>query len=394
MLTKEGCQARRERLWAEMPDSVEWVLVADPRHVNYLANFRVHPLSFSYGERGLLLLERDNGSTLLVDNFALRSATSTPYVDHEVVDDWYDHRHSVINRDHSLLNALKTVADRVYGRMGAVEAEWLTVGAWEVLALDRESHSVTVEAGEQEERDESAAADLGTAIRQLRRRKDDDELALMGQCMRATEAGHARAREVIRAGVSELDVYREVQSAAVEAAGRPALVYGDFRAVNAQTPKAGGLPTEYRLQPGDLFILDFSVVLDGYRSDFTNTYAVGEPTDEQTMLFELLEAALYEGESALQAGVAAKDVYHAVSQPLKDSGYGALAHHAGHGIGLGHPEPPILVPESSDTLVAGDVVTIEPGLYVEGIGGMRIENNYLVTEAGAEKLNDHVISLT
>jgi Xaa-Pro aminopeptidase len=61
---------------------------------------------------------------------------------------------------------------------------------------------------------------------------------------------------------------------------------------------------------------------------------------------------------------------------------------------LGHPEPPILVPESQDVLEVGDVVTLEPGLYVEGIGGMRIENNYLITENGAEKLSNHLISLT
>ena len=212
--------------------------------------------------------------------------------------------------------------------------------------------------------------------------------------MQATDAGHARAREVIHSGVSELEIYREVQSAALNAAGCPGLVYGDFRAVNAESPKAGGLPTDYRLQTGDLFILDYSVVLDGYRSDFTNTYAVGKPTDQQEMLFRLCEAGMQQGEAVLKAGARAADVYAAVSRPMDEAGYGPLPHHAGHGIGLAHPEPPILVPESDDILQAGDVVTIEPGMYVEGIGGMRIEHNYLVTESGCERLSNHVISLT
>ncbi len=185
-----------------------------------------------------------------------------------------------------------------------------------------------------------------------------------------------------------------MQSAAIEAAGRPGLIYGDFRAVNAKTPKLGGLPTNHVLEKGEMFILDYSVVLDGYRSDFTNTLAVGSASDEQDMIFRLCESALEAGENALKAGVQAKDIYAAVSKPLEEAGYGALAHHAGHGIGLAHPEPPILVPESDDVLKAGDVVTLEPGLYVEGIGGVRIENNYLITPAGAEKLNNHLIALT
>jgi Xaa-Pro aminopeptidase len=122
--------------------------------------------------------------------------------------------------------------------------------------------------------------------------------------------------------------------------------------------------------------------------------AAGDPTNEQQMLFRLCEAAMTGGENALQPGVRAADVYAAVSRPLEEAGYGALPHHAGHGIGLGHPEPPILVPESEDILEVGDVVTLEPGMYVESIGGMRIENNYLITEDGAEKLSNHLISLT
>jgi Xaa-Pro aminopeptidase len=392
MLTQEGCTARRARLWAAVPDVVEWLLIADPRHVHYLANFWVEPLSFSAGERGLLLLERENGATLLGDNFALRSASAEPYVDREIAEGWYDHQHSVINRDHALLAALESVSDRLFGRTGAVEAEWLPLAAWEVLGLDHEEHSVRQEAND--EANGSQTVDLGTLLRRLRRQKEPDEIALLNECIRATEAGHLRAREVLRAGISELEIYRDVQAAALEAAGRPALVYGDFRGLNAKLPKAGGLPTGYRLERGDLFLLDYSVVLSGYRSDFTNTLSVGQPTDEQQMLFQLCQAALRAGAETLRGGTAAREVYAAVSQPLEEAGYGRLPHHAGHGIGLGHPEPPILVPESEDVLLAGDVVTLEPGLYVEGIGGMRFENNYLVRDGGADQLSKHMISLT
>ncbi|MCH8829688.1 MAG: aminopeptidase P family protein [Planctomycetes bacterium] len=383
MLTERGCLNRRRRLWDALPGELEWVLIADPRHVYYLSNFWVQPLSFSAGERGLLLLERGGAATLFGDNFTLLSRAGEPFVDGEVCEEWYDHRRSVINRDQALLAALETVRDRLSGRPGTVEAEWLPLGAWERLGLDRKSYSTLAE-----------PIELGTLLRELRRRKEADEIELLGECMRACDAGHARAREIVRAGVSELDVYRELQSAVLAAAGKPVLVYGDFRALSAAVPKAGGLPTDRVLENGDLFLLDFSVVIDGYRSDFTNTLAVGAASESQAMLFQLCRAAMKAGEETLRAGTAAKDVYAAVSAPLEAAGYGRLPHHAGHGIGLAHPEPPILVPESEDVLIAGDVVTLEPGLYVEGIGGMRIENNYLVTDGGFEQLSRHVIALT
>lgn len=392
MLTQTGCKQRQERLWKAIPERVEWLLVADPRHVQYLSNFMVQPLSFSHGERALLLLEREKGATLLGDNFTIRSAAAQPFVAEEVVETWYDHKHSVINRDHALLNALKKVSDRLYGRVGAVEAEWLPLGAWEVLAADHETHSTSQEVGDLKKNRRSV--DLGTLLRSLRRSKLPDEIELMKLCMKAGAAGQARAREVICEGISELELYREVQSAAVAAAGRAAVVYGDFRAATTEKPKQGGLPTDYCLQAGDLFVLDYSVMICGYRSDFTNTLAVSEPTPEQQELFRICQTAMKAGEAVLKAGARAADVHKAVKQPFIDAGKpDAFLHHAGHGLGLAHPEAPILVPESEDVLELGDVITLEPGGYIEGVGGMRIEHNYLITAAGYERLSQHEISL-
>lgn len=392
MLTTEGVLGRRQRLWNALPSRFEWVLIADPRHVQYLSNFAVNPLSFSAGERAWLLLERSGKATLLGDNFTLRSRAMEPVVDDEVMIKWYDHQHSVINRDHALLTAAKQVADRLYGRVGAVEAEWLPVGAFEVLGLDHESHSVRREVGDGLPAKDPV--DLGTIIRSLRRQKDADEIALLKKCMQACDAGHAFARDFVKEGRTELEIYLGVQHSALSAVGRTGLVYGDFRAATKETPKSGGLPTTYALKPGDMYILDYSVCLDGYRSDFTNTICVTEPTPEQQHLYDVVMAAQQAGEKTLQAGRPAKDVFAAVEAPIIEAGMKErFGHHAGHGIGLAHPEPPVLVRDSTDILLAGDVVTLEPGLYVPGVGGIRIEHNYLITETGYERLSQHVISL-
>lgn len=376
MLTLEGCQSRRKRLWDAVPANVEWLLITDPRHVQYLANFWVQPLSFSAGERGLLLLERSGQATLLGDNFSLRSAAHAAYAE-EVIETWYDHKHTVINRDHALLNALRKVAPKLQDRAGLVEAEWLSLAAVQVLG--------------------SGAQDggLGSILRGLRRKKEPDEIALLKHCCKAGDAGQARLREILKPGITEFEIYVAVQQAAVTAAGRPALIYGDFRAANANQPKAGGLPTHYALKEGDQFILDYSVVLDGYRCDFTNTMSVGEPSQAIREMFALCQAGMAAGEAVLKAGAAAKDVHAAVAGPYREAGRAELfTHHAGHGIGLGHPEAPILVPDSTDVLIAGDVITLEPGAYASGAGGMRIEHNYLITETGYERLSNHIISLT
>ena len=228
----------------------------------------------------------------------------------------------------------------------------------------------------------------------MRRQKDPDEIALLRQCMRAGEAGHVWARANIRPGMTELEVYCGVNSACIGAAGHAVIVYGDFT-VSPGAAKHGGPPTDHILQPGEMFILDFSVVIAGYRSDFTNTLVVGkEPTTDQQRLCDLCLGAMAAGESELRAGAACKAVYDAVRSAFEKAGMADhFPHHAGHGIGLSHPEAPFLVRHANETLLAGDVVTLEPGLYVDAVGGIRIEHNYLITAQGYERLSNHTIAL-
>ncbi len=178
-------------------------------------------------------------------------------------------------------------------------------------------------------------------------------------------------------------------------------LHGDFASGSSRTAtdKGRGPPTSRVIEAGDLLLLDFSVVVDGYRTDFTNTFAVGGgPTPEQRKLFDACVGAMKAGEAdarprreppPLEASDTAVRDHFAGRLGLLDH----FPHHTGHGIGLGHPEPPYFVPQTDEILVAGDVVTLEPGLYIEGVGGIRIERNYLITAEGFETLSNHEIRI-
>src|SRR5262249_38731406 len=148
------------------------------------------------------------------------------------------------------------------------------------------------------------------------------------------------------------------------------IVYGDF-AVSPGPERRGGPPTSRVLQPGDMLILDYSVVIGGYRSDFTNTLVVGgQPNPGQQRLDDLCVEAMAAGEKELRAGAQCLTVYQAVRGVFERAGVAEyFPHHAGHGLGLTHPEAPYFVRHATETLVASDVVTLEPGLYIPGVGG-------------------------
>lgn len=386
MLTAAGCQQRRVNLWAHLPETIDWVLIGDSRHIQYFANFRINPLSFSADQRALLLLHRNGEATLLADNFVRRTAICDPFVDREVIIPWYTHKTSVTNRDHALVAALQQCSAEWSGSAGLIETEAVT----DAVARAVEGHA----SWQVQDLISGAAATVGEIVRTLRRQKLPDEVELLRRCMAAGDAGHAAAFDMIRPGVSELDVFLAIQQAAQKNAGCACVVYGDFRSTNAVQFKAGGLPTEYVLQEGDLFIADYSVIINGYRSDFTNTMAVGTPTDAQSRQAAACCDAILAAEATLKAGATGRAVYEAASAVFIDRGYPALGHHCGHGLGMEHPEAPILVQESDDVLLTGDVVTIEPGLYIEGVGGMRFEHNYLITEDGFDRLSNHHVGLT
>jgi Xaa-Pro aminopeptidase len=364
MLTAEGCRQRRLRLWERLKvsESVDHIVLGDPLHLRYFANFYVNPISSSAEFGGLLLLRREGPATLFFDNRISSPTIKNAFADEKQATAWYD------------------------GQSPAREPRQLV--PFEALRAAVGSPRVH----------DHLADPLGPVVvrtvTEMRRQKDADELGVLRRCMTAGKVGQDWAAANVKAGMTEIDVYNGIAAAVNRDVGGMTITYGDF-AVCTGPARLGGPPTDRVIKTGDMLILDYSVVLFGYRSDFTNTLVVGrEPTEQQKSLFRMCSEAMAAGERQLVAGRSCQSVYDAVRGVFEKAGVAdQFPHHAGHGLGLAHPEAPYFVRQSTETLLAGDVVTLEPGLYVPGVEGARIEHNYLVTERGFERLSDHTISL-
>lgn len=154
-------------------------------------------------------------------------------------------------------------------------------------------------------------------------------------------------------------------------------------------------PGARRIGPDDLVVLDFGATVDGYRSDMTRTVCVGEPTAEQRRLYDVVGEAQARGVAAVRPGREAKEVDAAAREVIEAAGWGAqFPHGTGHGVGLEIHEAPHVGRTSAATLTELSVVTVEPGVYLEGIGGVRTEDSVVVTAQGCRPLTHSPKSLT
>ena len=236
-----------------------------------------------------------------------------------------------------------------------------------------------------------AAEDLTREVYRLRKCKLPDEVDAIRAAIGITEAMYAAAKEAIHPGVNEVEVLAQLRAAATLAASEDLEYMGnDFRANDM-----GGLARRRRMEAGELYILDAGAVLHGYYADNCRTFAVDRsPSETQMKAQEHIDALFPQLEAAVAPGVKGQELFQLANQYLGQDGYSGLVHHLGHGIGLAPHETPELNPEYDAVFEVGDVFTMEPGLYAEELkAGIRLEENYALTENGLEKLTSFPRSL-
>lgn len=227
----------------------------------------------------------------------------------------------------------------------------------------------------------------------LRMVKTAEEIAKMRAAFRLSDVGHAAAREAVHPGAREIDVWAAVHAAIERAAGKR-VPLGNDCVVGTRPWNVGGWPLDFAITEGDSLIVDLSPIPDGYWSDGCATYVAGTPSEHQKEIHAIVREALALGASMLRPGTISGEIDEAMREHIRRAGHPGYPHHGGHGIGATGHESPRIIPDSEEVLEAGMVIMLEPGIYLPGRTGVRLEDGFLITPEGAEILTNHSRELT
>ena len=226
--------------------------------------------------------------------------------------------------------------------------------------------------------------ELSGFVETLRQGKDDFEIAAMRKAQSITDAAFAKIIAFMKPGMTEREVQLQLDRYMYEG-GAEGLAFGTIVATGAHAASPHAIPGETKLALGDAVVMDFGARYAGYCSDMTRTVFVGEPSDEVRRAYGAIRRANEECEAMLRAGLSGADVHQHAEAVLEEEGFGgAMGHSLGHSVGLDIHEAPNLSPKNPKALCAGNVVTVEPGIYLTGKFGMRLEDFGVVREASYE----------
>lgn len=220
----------------------------------------------------------------------------------------------------------------------------------------------------------------------LRIHKTAEEIAHMRRAIAISEAALAEVVPQVRIGMSERHIAR-LLSDTLYAHGAESLSFEPLVLSGANTAQPHGTVTDRTICEGDLLLFDFGAKVNGYAADITRTFVIGAPSPEIERIYETVLAANQAGIAAAKAGAPCQAVDAAARQVIVQAGYGEyFIHRTGHGLGLDIHEPPYLREGNMQLLETGMTFTVEPGIYITGLGGVRIEDDVLITDDGAEVL--------
>jgi Xaa-Pro aminopeptidase len=358
-LTIEGCRRRQAQLLDRLSRcGLDGVLIADARHVHYLTGYRCRSIFTP-----LVWVERDGRCTLIAPlepDAAIAADLLTVYC---------SNRRGTLESDQPL-RAIEAAAVLISGAAH--------VGCDGALARGLLPGLRTI--------------DVSGDLRAIRRYKGDDEVAILRFALAAAEAAYAAIRPMLEPGVCETRIWAAMQAAAAEFVGETLGEFGNDFQVGA----LGSAPRRRPAKLGEVAILDLGVTVRGYAGDMCRSFVIGgEPSRAQQKAHAAITTVLEHIEAAARPGTRCRALHEAAIDALDGPHGWAFKHHLGHGIGLDNHEAPRLNVEWDDSLEVGDVFTVEPGLYGEDLrAGLRIEQVYRMTAAGAERLTHYPIALT
>ena len=357
-----ACRRRQQRLLEVMQaKDLSMVIVTQIEHVQWLSGPR-----FPWTTSPMATLRSDGHVTLVCPSQAPDIAAADEICVYQA------NLHSTLRNDQPAAAAqvLLAAINQPQGRLGV---EFSSCGPCLTESLSAEF------------------VDIEPDMYQLRRRKAVDEIARLRKAIDGTARMYEKAREIIAPGINELDLFSELQAAAVREFDEMMTGTGNDYRCNAR----GGPPRNRQALAGELYILDLGPAFRGYFADNARTIAVTEPDEKQIKAWRAIQDVFRLVEATVKPGLSCRKLFDDVQALLDKCPLGVFNHHLGHGIGLFPHEGPHLNPHWDDTFEIGDVFTAEPGLYDTELlrSGIRIENDYLVTESGVELLSDFPLEL-
>lgn len=346
----EGQNSRISRLRDKLQLlGLDGMLVTSPVNWRYLSGFR--------GDSGMLLVTSQEAFIFTDSRYVEQAQNEAPGF-------------QVVKTSHGEDVVRKVLDERGIRKLG-FEKDNVTCGTYEKF-VERFSGVELV--------------GLSGVVEDLRIFKSPEEIEWISHAQGIAEKALELVMGSIRVGAREVDIALELEFA-MRKLGSEGVAFPVIAVSGERSSLPHGEPGERRLSPGDFFTLDFGARCNGYCSDMTRTFVIGTPDDRHREIYNIVLEAQMAALGAVRPGIPAKDVDHAGRKVIEDAGYGEyFGHSIGHGVGLKVHEGPAVSRVSDKILEPGMVITIEPGIYIPGFGGVRIEDLVVVTESGALNL--------
>ena len=231
--------------------------------------------------------------------------------------------------------------------------------------------------------------DASDVLAELRLRKDKAEVDAMRHAVKIAQDALEAVLPLIKIGMTERGVASELVMQLLKHGSESEMPFAPIVSAGPNSANPHASPTDRKLQEGDLLVVDWGAAYDGYISDLTRTFAVGEVDEECRKIHRIVQDANAAGCAAARPGVPCAAVDKAAREIIEQAGYGKyFTHRTGHGIGMEGHEAPYMRGDNMQILEPGMAFTVEPGIYLTGRNGVRIEDNMIITETGAESLSD------
>lgn len=394
MARLDSPSGRRQLLGKKLEKAgIKLAVVSNPKHIYYLTGFSTNLRHYSVlgkGQRSISFLSVGAGgeASLLVGRSEVRSpwarddvgpkgAWSVPGFDQGLslyVD--YDLDVTMVPyADEIATQFRKWIRSVAKGHEGTRR---VGIEDWHLPAIHRDVLSTVF--------GRAKLSGISGTIMEMRKTKGKDELENLRRATKALDYVYAFGKEQAKEGRTEMDMFRAMNDAAFQRYGVFGLIGGDVVSGDRNL-EVGGTATNKKLKRGETVIIDMQTAHDNYWSDTARTFAIGRPSAAQEKALETVIEAKDLASRMLVPGTPTADVANAVNAFLNKKGYPAMPHHVGHTIGLDDQEEPWLIKGSRDVVKENQAYVIEPGVYQKGVGGVRVEDCYIVTSSGREKVS-------